>query len=117
VIGAGRRTRRRRRRQGEGEDSCPRQPRRRHIGDPQVRNRGTIGGSIANNDPAADYPGRPRRPRRHGAHHQARDPADDFFTGMFETALAEDEIVTAVAFPVPEKRPTPSSPTPPRATP
>src|SRR3546814_15849417 len=69
------------------------------IGDPQVRNRGTIGGSIANNDPAADYPA--------GlvglgatVHTSKRElSADDFFTGMFETALAEDEIVTAVAFP------------------
>jgi carbon-monoxide dehydrogenase medium subunit len=55
------------------------------IGDRQVRNRGTIGGSLANNDPAADY------------------PADDFFKGMYETALAEDEIITAVSFPAPKK--------------
>ena len=73
------------------------------IGDVQVRNRGTIGGSIANADPAADYPGglvglgaTVRTNKREIA-------ADDFFTGMFETALAEDEIVTAVAFPVPDK--------------
>ena len=73
------------------------------IGDIQVRNRGTIGGSIANADPAADYPGglvglgaTVRTNKREIA-------ADDFFTGMFETALAEDEIVTAVAFPAPDK--------------
>ena len=73
------------------------------IGDVQVRNRGTIGGSLANADPAADYPGglvglgaTVRTNKREIA-------ADDFFTGMFETALAEDEIVTAVAFPVPDK--------------
>ncbi len=73
------------------------------IGDVQVRNRGTLGGSIAHNDPAADYPGglvglgaTVRTNKREIA-------ADDFFTGMFETALAEDEIVTAVAFPVPDK--------------
>jgi carbon-monoxide dehydrogenase medium subunit len=74
------------------------------IGDPQVRNRGTLGGSIANNDPAADYPGAVL-----GLGAQVRTSknrtiaADDFFTGMFETALAADEIVTAVHFPKPEK--------------
>ena len=73
------------------------------IGDPQVRNRGTIGGSISNNDPAADYPGAllalgatVRTSKREIA-------ADDFFTGMFETALEADEIVTAVHFPKPDK--------------
>lgn len=73
------------------------------IGDPHVRNRGTLGGSIANNDPAADYPAAClglgatiRTTRREIA-------ADDFFTGMFETALQADEIVTEVQFPVPEK--------------
>jgi carbon-monoxide dehydrogenase medium subunit len=73
------------------------------IGDPQVRNRGTLGGSIANNDPAADYPAAVlglgatvRTNRREIA-------ADDFFTAMFETALEDGEIVTAVSFPVPEK--------------
>jgi len=72
------------------------------IGDPQVRNRGTLGGSIANNDPAADYPG---AVVGLGAtvHTSKRTIAgDDFFTGLFETALDEDEIVTAVSFPVPE---------------
>lgn len=73
------------------------------IGDAQVRNRGTIGGSIANNDPAADYPAGlvGLGATVHTSKRQI--PADDFFTGLFETALAEDEIVTAVAFPVPEK--------------
>jgi len=68
-----------------------------------VRNRGTIGGSIANNDPAADYPAGlvGLGATVHTTKRQI--PADDFFTGMFETALAEDEIVTAVAFPIPEK--------------
>jgi carbon-monoxide dehydrogenase medium subunit len=71
------------------------------IGDPQVRNRGTLGGSIANNDPAADYPAALvglgasiQTSERHIA-------ADDFFLGMFETDLEPGEIVTAVSFPVP----------------
>ena len=73
------------------------------IGDPQVRNRGTLGGSIANNDPAADYPAvllglgaTIKTDRRVIA-------ADDFFTDLFETALEEAEIITAVSFPVPEQ--------------
>lgn len=72
------------------------------IGDPQVRNRGTIGGSIANNDPAADYPG---ALVGLGAtvHTTTREiSADHFFTGMFETALEDGELVTKVTFPVPE---------------
>ena len=71
------------------------------IGDRQVRNRGTIGGSLANNDPAACYPA---AVLGLGAtvHTDRRDiSADDFFTGMFETALAEGELITAVSFPVP----------------
>jgi carbon-monoxide dehydrogenase medium subunit len=73
------------------------------IWDPQVRNRGTLGGSIANNDPAADYPG---AVLGLGAtiHTTAREiAADDFFTGMFETALDEGELITKVVFPIPEK--------------
>ena len=73
------------------------------IGDVQVRNRGTIGGSIANADPAADYPA---AIVGLGAtvHTNQRDiSADDFFTAMFETALSESEIITAVSFPVPDK--------------
>ena len=73
------------------------------IGDPQVRNRGTIGGSIANNDPAADYPG--AVVALNATVHTSRRTiaADEFFKGMFETALESGEILTAVSFPVPEK--------------
>jgi aerobic carbon-monoxide dehydrogenase medium subunit len=73
------------------------------IGDPQVRNRGTIGGSIANNDPAADYPSAVLALNATVITNKRRIAADDFFTGMFETALAGDEIITAVSFPIPEK--------------
>lgn len=73
------------------------------IGDPHVRHRGTIGGSIANNDPSADYPAAVLA--LNAAIHTDRRviAADDFFTGMFETALASGEIVTQVVFPVPSK--------------
>jgi carbon-monoxide dehydrogenase medium subunit len=74
-----------------------------NIGDRQVRNRGTIGGSLANNDPAACYPA---AVLGLGAtvHTNKRDiAADDFFQGLYTTALAEDEVITAVSFPVPEK--------------
>jgi carbon-monoxide dehydrogenase medium subunit len=73
------------------------------IGDPQVRNRGTIGGSISNNDPAADYPGALLALGATVRTNKREIPADDFITGMFETALAQDEIVTAVHFPRPDK--------------
>lgn len=73
------------------------------IGDAQVRNRGTIGGSIANNDPAADYPAACLGLGATIHTNQRTIAADDFFRGMFETALEESEIVTAVSFPVPEK--------------
>jgi aerobic carbon-monoxide dehydrogenase medium subunit len=73
------------------------------IGDPQVRARGTIGGSIANNDPAADYPAAVVGLNATVHTNQRQIAADDFFTGMFETALAEDELVTSVSFPKPEK--------------
>jgi carbon-monoxide dehydrogenase medium subunit len=73
------------------------------IGDPSVRHRGTLGGSVANNDPAADYPAAVlalgatiRTSRREIA-------AEDFFTGMFSTSLEEGEIVTAVRFPIPTR--------------
>lgn len=73
------------------------------IGDPHVRHRGTIGGSIANNDPAADYPSA-MLALDATIHTDKRElKADDFFTGMFETALEEGEIVTAVSFTAPEK--------------
>ncbi|HXZ03108.1 MAG TPA: xanthine dehydrogenase family protein subunit M [Stellaceae bacterium] len=74
-----------------------------HIGDPQVRNRGTIGGSVANNDPAADYPAAVLALNATVITNKRKIAADDFFKGMFETALAPDEIITAVSFPVPEK--------------
>jgi aerobic carbon-monoxide dehydrogenase medium subunit len=73
------------------------------IGDPMVRNRGTIGGSIANNDPAADYPA---AVVGLGAtiHTDRRTiPGDEFFLGLFETALEEDELITQVDFPIPDK--------------
>jgi carbon-monoxide dehydrogenase medium subunit len=73
------------------------------IGDPQVRNLGTIGGSISNNDPAADYPSALVALGATIRTNKREIAADDFFTGMFETALDRDEIVTAVHFPKPEK--------------
>ena len=73
------------------------------IGDPQVRNKGTIGGSIANNDPAADYPAALVGLGATVVTERRRIAADDFFTGLFETALAEGEIVTSVRFPRPAK--------------
>lgn len=74
-----------------------------HIGDPQVRNRGTIGGSIANADPAADYPAAIVGLNATVHTNQRTIAADDFFTGMFETALKDDELITAVSFPKPSK--------------
>lgn len=73
------------------------------IGDPQVRNRGTIGGSIANNDPAADYPSACLGLGATIVTDQREIAADNFFTGLFETALEEGEVITAVKFPVPGK--------------
>jgi aerobic carbon-monoxide dehydrogenase medium subunit len=73
------------------------------IGDPQVRNRGTIGGSISNNDPAADYPAALVGLDATVITNKRKIKADDFFKGMFETALGDGEIVTAVSFPKPEK--------------
>jgi carbon-monoxide dehydrogenase medium subunit len=71
------------------------------IGDPQVRNRGTLGGSIANNDPSADYPAALLGLAATVTTSKRAIPADKFFVGMFETALAAGEIVTEVSFPVP----------------
>lgn len=68
------------------------------IGDPQVRNRGTIGGSVSNNDPAADYPAALLALDATVRTNKRELAAADFFTGMFETALGPDEIVTAVHF-------------------
>lgn len=73
------------------------------IGDPAVRNRGTIGGSISNNDPAADYPGACLGLGATIRTTKREIKADDFFTGMFETALGHDEIVTSVHFPRADK--------------
>ena len=73
------------------------------IGDPQVRNRGTIGGSIANADPAADYPAAVLGLGATVYTNSRTIAGDDFFTGMFETALEPGELVTAVSFPVPER--------------
>ncbi|MEO0326988.1 MAG: xanthine dehydrogenase family protein subunit M [Pseudomonadota bacterium] len=74
-----------------------------HIGDPHVRNMGTIGGSVANNDPAADYPAAMMALNAQIMTNKRTIDTDDFFTGMFETALEEDEIITAVTFPAPAK--------------
>ena len=73
------------------------------IGDPQVRNRGTIGGSISNNDPAADYPAGLVGLGATVVTNKRKIAADDFFKGLFETALGAGEIVTAVSFPKPDK--------------
>lgn len=73
------------------------------IGDPQVRNCGTLGGSIANADPAADYPAALVALGATVRTSEREVPAESFFTGMFETALGEAEIVTAVAFPIPAR--------------
>jgi carbon-monoxide dehydrogenase medium subunit len=73
------------------------------IGDPHVRNMGTIGGSLANNDPNADYPAAALGLGATIVTNKRRIPADEFFTGMFETALGEDEIITKVMFPLPKK--------------
>jgi carbon-monoxide dehydrogenase medium subunit len=73
------------------------------IGDPSVRHMGTIGGSVANSDPAADYPA---AVLGLGAtvHTAGRAiPADDFFTGLFETALQRGEIITRISFPIPRR--------------
>ena len=73
------------------------------IGDRQVRNRGTIGGSLANNDPAADYPAAVLGLGATITTDRRSIAADDFFKGLYETALAEGEIITAVSFPIPKK--------------
>ncbi len=73
------------------------------IGDPQVRNRGTIGGSIANNDPAACYPSAVLALGATVRTDKREIAADDYFQGLFTTALEEGEVVVGVDFPVPEK--------------
>ncbi len=73
------------------------------IGDPQVRNRGTIGGSIANNDPSADYPSACIALNATIHTNNRKISADKFFVGMFETALKKGELIEAIEFQVPEK--------------
>ena len=73
------------------------------IGDPQVRNRGTIGGSIANNDPAADYPSACLALNATIHTNSRKISADKFFTGMFETSLKKGELIEGIEFEVPEK--------------
>ncbi|WP_394177921.1 FAD binding domain-containing protein [Yoonia maritima] len=73
-----------------------------HIGDPAVRNRGTIGGSLANNDPSACYPAAALGSGAIIVTNAREIPADDYFQGMFETALDDGEIIIEVRFPVPE---------------
>lgn len=74
-----------------------------HIGDVQVRNRGTIGGSVSNNDPAADYPAAVLGLGATIHTSKRKIAADDFFLGMFTTALDADEILTAIEFPIVDK--------------
>src|SRR4030095_9406356 len=73
------------------------------IGDPAVRHRGTLGGSVANNDPAADYPAACLALEPMITTNKRRLAASKYFTGLFATALEEGEIVTRVAFPVPNR--------------
>ncbi len=72
------------------------------IGDPQVRNRGTIGGSVANNDPAADYPAAVLALDAVVQTDRREIPADQFFKGMFATALEPGELIKAVGFRIPK---------------
>ena len=72
------------------------------IGDPAVRNRGTIGGSLANNDPSACYPAAALGSGATIVTNAREIAADDYFTGLFDTALEEGEIITEVKFPVPQ---------------
>jgi carbon-monoxide dehydrogenase medium subunit len=73
------------------------------IGDPAVRNRGTIGGSVANNDPAADYPAAVLATGATIVTNTRSIAAAEYFQGMFDTALEANELITAIHFPVPEK--------------
>jgi carbon-monoxide dehydrogenase medium subunit len=74
-----------------------------HIGDKQVRAMGTMGGSVANNDPAACYPSAVLALGATVHTTQRKIAADDFFQGMFTTALNEGELITAISFPIPKK--------------
>ena len=73
------------------------------IGDPQVRNRGTIGGSLANNDPAADYPAAVLGLGATVVTTKRSIAAKDYFQGLFATALAEGEIIVRIEFPLPKR--------------
>jgi carbon-monoxide dehydrogenase medium subunit len=73
------------------------------IGDTQVRHRGTMGGSLANNDPSACYPAAVLAIGATIVTTKRSIPADEYFQGMFTTALEQDEIITAIEFPIPEK--------------
>ncbi|MDF2118776.1 xanthine dehydrogenase family protein subunit M [Roseiarcaceae bacterium H3SJ34-1] len=73
------------------------------IGDPAVRNRGTIGGSVANDDPAADYPAACLALNATIITNKRKIPADEFFTGLFETALEDGELIVKISFPLPNK--------------
>jgi aerobic carbon-monoxide dehydrogenase medium subunit len=74
-----------------------------HIGDPAVRNCGTIGGSVANNDPAADYPAAVLALNATITTNQREIAADDFFQGLFTTALEPGELIVRLSFPVPKR--------------
>lgn len=74
-----------------------------NIGDPAVRNRGTLGGSLANNDPSACYPAAVLGSGATVHTNKRKIKADDYFQGMFTTALDEGEFITSVTFPVPQK--------------
>ena len=74
-----------------------------NIGDPAVRNKGTLGGSLANNDPSACYPAAVLASAATVHTNKRRIKADDYFQGMFTTALDEGEFITSVTFPVPQK--------------
>lgn len=74
-----------------------------HIGDRQVRAMGTLGGSVANNDPAACYPSALLALGATVQTSQRKIAADDFFTGLFSTALSDGELITAVSFPIPRR--------------
>lgn len=73
------------------------------IGDPQVRHRGTIGGSVANNDPAADYPAACLGLGATIVTNRRKLPADEFFSGFFSTALEGAEMITSIRFPMPTR--------------
>ncbi len=73
------------------------------IGDPHVRNKGTLGGSVANNDPAADYPAALVGLDATVVTTQREIPAEEFFVGMFETSLVEGELISHVRFSIPDK--------------